>query len=119
MASEVTISASLTASKGGASIASGTVSKTLDMTGVDMEAITHSCDTVFGAMGIISEIGTNGYLMIKNLDATNAVEVSFDAGSTSHITIPAGAPALFKPKVDPQLKAITALSVVQYWIHEE
>lgn len=119
MASEVTVSASLTASKSGASIASGTVSKTLDMTGADMEAITHECDTVFGAIGIIGEIGTNGYMMVKNLDAANAVEVSFDAGSTSHLTIPAGAPALFKPKVDPQFKAITAAANVMYWLVEE
>lgn len=128
MANEVTITASLTASKGGASIASGSLSKTLDMTGADVQAQTqligHAADE---AVDISADIGTEGYVLIKNLDASNYVTLSYDTGGSfagyTFAVIPAGGLMLFKPsyptgKTVIYAQANTADVNVQYWIHE-
>lgn len=78
MANEINAACSLTASKGGATVtASGT--KTADMAGDQMitnvQAVGTSSETLQ-----LGDVTTLGYLMIKNLDATNYVEVASDTG---------------------------------------
>lgn len=76
MANEINAACSLTASKGGVTVtASGT--KTADMAGDQMitniQAVGTSSEQV-----VLGDITTLGYLEIKNLDATNYVEIASD-----------------------------------------
>lgn len=129
MANEVTITASLTASKSGASVASGSQTKTLDMTGADVQTQTqeigHAADE---AVDIAADIGTEGYILIKNLSSSNFVTFSYDTGGSfagyAFAKLTAGGVMLFKPsyptgKTVIYAQADTAAVTIQYWLHEE
>jgi len=76
MASEISAAVSLNASKGGATVtASGT--KTADMAGDQMITNVQAVGTSSEAL-VLGDVTTLGYLLIKNLDATNYVEVASD-----------------------------------------
>jgi hypothetical protein len=91
MANEISISASLTASKGGASV-SGSGSASLDMAGTEMAAIVQSMSTT----GVVLNVGgcdTIQAILIKNLDAAISVTIGLTNGNppTNVVsTIPAG-----------------------------
>ncbi|MBM3882879.1 MAG: hypothetical protein FJ387_24680 [Verrucomicrobia bacterium] len=122
MANEISITASLTGSKGGATLNSGALSKTLDMAGADFYSTTLTVTS--GAEvthAIPSGIGDCGWILIKNLDASNYVKVGF-ATADYKIRIPAGSFALFRPEdlaiANLYLRADTADCLVQIWILE-
>jgi hypothetical protein len=97
MANEITQSINLSASKGGATVSIST-SKRINMTGDDMlqgtQVIGTSAETL--ALGEIS--GAPGNLAIKNLDATNFVEIGGDSGLTVFkIKIAPGEACIFQP----------------------
>ena len=95
MANEISVSASLSVSKGGASIsATGTVSFT--MSGDQMLSNVQIIGTAAEAI-TVGDVATIGYVFLKNMDATNFVEVALDSGvSTQKIAkILAGGIALF------------------------
>ena len=73
MAREITASASLTASKGGASV-SASAAITNDMAGDQMLTNVQNIGTSAEAL-VLGDITTIGFLFVKNLDATNYVEV--------------------------------------------
>lgn len=83
MANEINVSVSLTASKGGAAIQS-TGSRTADMAGVEMITNVQAVGTAAEAI-VVGDIGTPGYCLLKNLDATNYVEIALDSGVTTQV----------------------------------
>jgi len=90
MASELTVQARITFVKGQASLDEKT-SRTVTITGTrccDYVASIATSDTPLG-FGDMTSTGV-GYVMLQNLDPTNYVEVTFDAGSTYPIKLEAG-----------------------------
>ena len=90
MASELTVQARITFAKGQASLDEKT-SRTLTITGTqccDYVAAIGTADTAL-SFGDMTSTGV-GYVMIQNLDPTNYVFVTFDAGSTYPIKLEAG-----------------------------
>jgi hypothetical protein len=79
MASEITITASLAATKSGATLSTSALSAVLDMTGnaVQVQTVTvdDSGDTEIPKA---ADIGTRGQTIIKNLDADYYVELAFE-----------------------------------------
>lgn len=133
MASEITITGSLGASKGGASVSSGTLSKVLDMTGDGLQVATQSIDdTGETAIGVAGAIGTLGQMLVKNLDDERYVDLSFadeDGGgefaAAQFARLDAGAFALLKPLLPTGATAIYARAESGYtvnigvWLVEE
>ena len=74
MANETSFTASLTVSKGGATI-DRSFSKSLDMTGAQMCNLTQNVGTSAEAITFGDISGAPEKLLIKNLDATNYVEI--------------------------------------------
>jgi hypothetical protein len=120
MANEITISASLVASKGGASISSGTLSKQIDMTGIDMETATQAVGTSNEQLAIHADIATPLDILIKNLDATNYVEIFRDNADAQLIAKLTPGAFCFCPgiNVKPYAKANTASCQLQFWACE-
>lgn len=83
MANEITITGGLSASKGGAVIATGTKTKLITMTGDDIYCATQAVGTSHEALTIPAEIGTIGRLFIFNMDATNFITVAIGADMTN------------------------------------
>lgn len=80
MANEITIVAGLSVSKGGAQIATGTLSKQVTMAGEDMLCQTHLVASGVGN-GVtlpLGDLASIGQLFVKNLDPTNYVELATD-----------------------------------------
>lgn len=92
MANEITLASGLTASKGGLNVSPATTSKTLDMSGTNMNdgstaAVTGSWTAI--EMGSLTT-GADYWAHLQNLDSTNFCKVSLNA-STDHGLIPPGA----------------------------
>lgn len=109
-------------SKGGATISTGTQSKTIDMSGADMAAFTQVIGTSNEAIGFPGDISGDVHVVIKNLDATNYVEIFKDSGNTDvlsklnagefcHLTRVPSTTSLYA-------RANTASVSVQVWICE-
>jgi hypothetical protein len=73
MAREISISGSLSASKNGVQV-SQSVSAVVDMTGDKMLSNVQAVGTALEAINK-GDIGTLGYVLFKNLDATNYVDI--------------------------------------------
>jgi hypothetical protein len=112
MANEITLSSGLTASKGGLNVSPATTSKTLDMSGSNMNdgstaAVTASWTAI--EMGSLTT-GADYWAHLYNLDATNFATVSLNA-STTHGVIPPAAfwgPCKIPSGVTVSVKADTA-----------
>jgi hypothetical protein len=86
MANEITIAASLLASKGGASVNTGSQLKALTMTGGDMYQATQNIDTTYEALVFGDITQPAGQMFIRNLDATNYIELALDTAFTNKIS---------------------------------
>jgi hypothetical protein len=96
MANEITFSGSLTASKNGASVAAS-ASVTNDMSGDQLYANVQAVGTSAEQIDI-SDVSTIGLIYVKNLDATNYVEIALDSGMTNvFIKLLAGEFNIFSP----------------------
>lgn len=82
MANEISYSVSFTATKGGASVSTGTWSDTVDMAGADMISATQNIGTSDEALDFGDITSPAGRVAIKNLDATNYVELSLATGGS-------------------------------------
>lgn len=122
MANEITITTSMSVSKGGATINTSSQSKTLDMSGADMATFTQVIGTSNEAIGFPSDISGDVHIVVKNLDATNYVEIFKDSGNTHllsklnagefcHLTRVPSTTSLYA-------RANTASVSVQVWITE-
>lgn len=120
MANELTITGGISASKGGAVIATGTKTKLITMTGNDMFCGTQEVGTSHEALNVPAEIGTIGWLYIYNTDATNFIEVAIGSDMTNTFAkIPAGCFISLMPSSSTiRVKADTAAVTVMVAITE-
>ena len=87
MANEITQTVGLAASKGGSVINPGTMTKLLTMTGDDMTQYTVTSATATATAFTWGSItGAPVAVMIKNLDATNYVEIAGTVDGTPALT---------------------------------
>lgn len=123
----LTIQASISATPTGtAGIASGTLTKTLDIAGDDVDTHTQVIASAAWAadaghtLSIAAAIATLGALCIKNLDSANYVEVSLNStGTQIFCQIKAGTMMLLPLAATPlYLKANTADVRIQVWAVE-
>lgn len=99
MANEITIAVTLKASKNGAGI-SVTTTKTLDMAGTHMINNVQSVGTSWEQM-VIGDVSGAGFVYVKNLDATNYVEVALaNDGTKIFQKILPGEATLIKAETD-------------------
>jgi len=118
MAKEISIGVTISFRKGGAQV-SRSESITVDVTG---DAFSHEVQ----AVGITeeelaqgSEVGTPGYMFIKNLDATNYVEIGSTTG-VYDIKLKAGEVCLYRHNsATVYAKANTAICNVEYLLMED
>lgn len=106
MANEISAAITLSASKGGATVAA-TGSKTADMAGDQMIDNVQIIGTASEAIAL-GDVATPGYILFKNLDATNFVSISVLAtavAATSFTKLLPGDIALIKA-VGTQITAI-------------
>lgn len=95
MANEITVSASLTASKDNASI-TVSASKTFDMSNNDMVQATQNVGTTAEALALGDLSLPAAYLYVRNMDPTNFVVLSLNSdGSTPFSKIRPGHFAIF------------------------
>ena len=98
MANEITVNSSIYASKNGATLSQSS-SKTIDMSGDQMLANIQIVGTAAEAI-VLGDVSTIGYLMLKNTDSTNYVEIAGEVGITNFVQkILAGEFILLKPEV--------------------
>lgn len=83
MANEITVSATLNVSKGGAVINSST-SISATMAGDNMLTNVQAIGTGAEAI-VVGDITTPGYIFVKNLDPTNYVELALDSGVSTQV----------------------------------
>jgi hypothetical protein len=120
MANEITYQVAISASKSGAVISSGTLSDTVDMTGGDVLAATQNIGTSNEQIDVAS-IANDCRIVIKNLDATNYVEVFKDSGNTHLLSkLAAGEACLLTqvPSATLYARANTAACDVMIWACE-
>ena len=95
-AGTVSISIGFNATKDGVTVA-GSGSLSLTMAGTEMIGNTQTIGTSSEAL-TLGDVSTIGYVLVKNLDATNYVEVSLDNSQTQILAkLLAGEFALLKP----------------------
>ena len=117
MANELTILVSMAFSKGGASV-SRAESIQVTVTG---DAFSHEVQEVGTSEEQLAQgadLGTPGYMLIKNLDGTNYVEVGSTTG-VYDIKLKAGEVALYRHNsATVYAKANTAVCLVEYMLIE-
>jgi hypothetical protein len=88
MANEISITARVSASKSGTSVANATTAFTHDMTG-DQMFLSNPSITTTAALVSLGTVDTTAryHLFMRNTDATNEVLVSFNGGSTFPLVI--------------------------------
>ena len=119
MANEIHTNVSLRVEKGGAKV-NRVESVSIDMTG---ESYTSGVQeiTISGGEVLIesTELGTTGYVFIKNLDAINFVTFGSNATANHTIKLKAGECALFRANGAIYGLADTAVCNVEYIIIED
>lgn len=120
MADEIRTTVSLSASKGGASINSGSITDSPDMTGVDMGTATQNVGTANEDLDIHEDIASPVHIVVKNLDEANYVEIFKDSGDAHLLSklFPGQACLLMNVPVPIYAKANTAPVQVQFWVTE-
>jgi hypothetical protein len=115
MANELTVSASVRFSKGGTEISKAygglqvTVSGTRAIVNRQTVGITEEAV-------VVGDVGTCGYLLAKNLDATNFVSLRPGTGTANAIKLKAGEVCLFRVSTAPWAIADTAPVDVEFTI---
>ena len=119
MADELRYKASATFNKGSVTLSSPAFNAAQTITGTNASSGTQSIGTSAEALAK-GDIGTVGFLLLKNLDPTNYVELSQDAGSTFFGRIlPLGVASLPVSATNIHVKANTAACVCQYLLVEQ
>lgn len=118
MANELKIVAGMNFSKGGAK-ANRRFSESVDVTG---DAFTHQVQSVGTTEEVLeqgAEVGTPGYMIVKNLDTTNYIEIGSTTG-VYDIKLKAEEFALYRHNsATIYAKANTAACLVEYWLVED
>ena len=115
MANEISKAASISASKGGASISHAAVTKQLDMSGADMLNATQLIGTTTEALALGDIAVGHCHIRIINLDSTNYVEIGLDTPVTQiFVKLLPGDMCLFSPPTNAiYAKANTAACLCQ------
>jgi hypothetical protein len=110
-------------------ISPGEFTKTISMSGSDHLSGTQSVGTseeIIGdaTNGFLTDIGTAGWILVKNLDSTNYVEFNSDAAPAANYTLrlDAGEFCVFRLGQANAIlrgKANTAAVSIQYWVWED
>jgi hypothetical protein len=83
MANEITIAATLSATKNGATVTS-TASALVTMTGDEMLTNVQNVGTSAEAV-TVTDLDTAGYAFFKNMDATNFLELALDSSVSTQV----------------------------------
>lgn len=127
MADEIRVSVSLQVAKGGAAIATGTLSDVIDMTGDDMATVTQSVSTTANAieaLGVPADVTGDVYLVVKHLGGSGVLTISKDNGGppASHVLSKLGAgESCFLSRVPAStlfVASTVAATPIQFWISE-
>lgn len=127
MADEIVVQASLAANKSGAAVASGLLTKSLDMAGDDMETGTTTATDSGVTYPVPSSIqgGGVGFILVANLGSSEVkAQTTGGTGTDTVLLVPPGAHALFRP-MDPTMTGLVlttttagTTSLVQVWMVE-
>lgn len=125
MAGEIKTSISLQVAKGGAAIATGTLSGQIDMTGTDMGALTQIVSTAANdieALDVPADVTGDVFLVVKHNGASGTLTISKDSGG-SHVLskIAFGEPPCLLTRVPSSslyVASSTAATPIQFWISE-
>jgi hypothetical protein len=125
MAAEIRTSISLQVAKGGAAIATGTLSGTIDMSGADMATFTQVVSTAANdieALDVPADVTGDVFLVIKHNGASGTLTISKDSGG-SHVLSKIGfgePPCLLTrvPSGSLYVASSTAATPIQAWISE-
>lgn len=100
MANEISISASLSATKGGVTVQSGGQTKAVDMVGDQMLANVQIIGTSAEALQM-ADVTVGGYLFVRNMDGTNFIQLALDSAVSTQIfcKLKPGESTLFRPPV--------------------
>lgn len=96
-----------------------TLTKAITCTGGDVTHGTQSIGTSEEAVTVCADVGTYGYVLVRNLDSTNYVELTTIASQLT-MKLKAGEFALFRAAADAfRAKANTAAVTIEYWVFED
>jgi hypothetical protein len=127
MADEIRVSMSLQVAKGGAAIATGTLSDVIDMTGADMATVTQLVSTTadaIEALDVPADVAGDVYLVIKHNGASGTLTISKDNGGppASHVLskLTSGESCFLTrvPSATLYVASSTAATPIQFWIAE-
>lgn len=119
MSAEIQAAARLSFAKGNLKNLMDLALTSFDMTGVPYERRSFSVPTSATAIPL-GDVTTPGWFAIKNLDATNYVEIMTASGGSVCLKLKAGEFALFRFGVAaPALKANTAIVLVDYLLLQD
>lgn len=114
MANELTLTAALSFSKGKVSVAMNLSGLQVTVSGSDYLHETMTVPTSITALGLGS-VATPGFIIIRNNDATNYVDVYDSAAGNACVRIKPGEIAMFRFAVTtPAAKANTASVQIEY-----
>lgn len=119
MANELTVSCSGRFSKSGREISKSYSGIQIDVSGDKVTQLIQEIGTSEEALDI-GDVGTAGYLLLKNLDDTNYVTIRPGAGETDLVKLKAGEVAMFRLALDgPYAIADTAACDVELTLIED
>lgn len=124
MASEISLSVSLRASKPSTTriMDFSPGSLTFDMSGNNADQRIVTVSTTYGAVSFSSDIGTEGYAYFRNLDSTNYLELGVEVSSAFYplVKLKAGRVAVFPLAIQGLFaKANTASCHLQFGVLED
>lgn len=125
MAGEIKTSISLQVAKGGAAIATGTLSGQIDMAGADMATFTQVVSTAANdieALDVPADVSGDVFLVIKHNGGSGTLTISKDSGGTHVLSkIGFGEPPCLLTRVPSStlyVASSTAGTPIQAWISE-
>jgi len=120
MANEITLSASLAYSEGDVAASLAFTGLQFDVTGNKVVHTVQSVAITTDEPLVHGDVGTPGYIIIKNHDDANFVSLSDADGTTACVKIKAGEVAMFRlASADPYIVADTAACIVEYLLIED
>lgn len=119
MANELTVSCSLTFTKSGNGDSKAYSGISIDVSGSKTTKIRQTIGTSEEALDI-GDIGTCGFIIGKNLDATNYIEIRPGSGETDLVKVGPGEPFMFRLAMSgPYAIADTASCDIEFLIVED
>ena len=120
MANEVTVTATLTVDNGNIQM-DKSITKSVTMTGNVVQNGVQEIGTSDEQVTIVADVGTYGYILVRNLDSSNYIELATTDSSPQYLVkLKAGEIALFRCGANALYgKANTAACDLEYWLVED